>query len=296
MNQSTMLAERFETQRPRLRAVAYRMLGSLAEADDIIQETWLRLGRVDADEIGNLGGWLTTTAGRLCLDQLRARTSRREDSLDVRFPEPILDPADEIDPEHEALLADSVGLAMLLVLETLSPAERLVFVLHDMFDVPYAQIGAVVGRTSNAAKQLASRARRRVRDATVKPEPDRARQRAAVDAILDASRRGDFDALIAVLDPEIVLRASEGAASPISIIRGAATVASQAVAFARLAPVALPVLVNGLAGVVSVRDGELSSVASFTVAGGRIVAIDILSDPERLRAIDVPAFERTREQ
>lgn len=292
-----MLAERFEAHRPRLRAVAYRMLGSLSEADDIAQETWLRLSRVNADDIGNLGGWLTTAAARICLDQLRTRKSRREESLDLRFPDPILDPADGVDPEHEALLADSVGLAMLLVLETLAPAERLVFVLHDMFDVPYQEIGPIAGRSPDAAKQLASRARRRVREAAAASEPDRSRQREAVDAFVDASRHGDFDALVAVLDPDVVLRASRGGGSPVSMIHGAETVARQALAFSQVSLTALPVLINGAAGVIGVRDGgQVISVLSFTVARGRIVEIDILADPERLRAIDLHSLEPSRKQ
>ncbi|MEV0276120.1 sigma-70 family RNA polymerase sigma factor [Streptomyces sp. NPDC050610] len=293
MDENDFLADRFETHRGQLRAVAYRMLGSLAEADDAVQETWLRLHRSDTSGVANLGGWLTTVVGRVCLDMLRTRASRGERPLDVRVPDPVVSGPAGADPEHQALLADSVGLALLVVLETLSPSERLAFVLHDMFAVPFDEIAPMVGRTPAAARQLASRARRRVRGTETVPDPDLVRQREVVDAFLAAAQRGDFDALVAVLDPEVVLRADAGAAAGGSAeVRGARAVAGRALLFQRTAsPHPLPALVNGAAGVVSVRDGRAVAVLGFTVARGKIVEIDILADPERLRLIDPAPLE-----
>jgi RNA polymerase sigma factor (sigma-70 family) len=278
------LAAQFEAHRPRLRAVAYRMLGSLSEAEDAVQEAWLRLDRVDSAAVTNLGGWLTTVVGRVCLDMLRRRTSRRETSLDA-LPDPVVSPAAGPDPAQEALIADSVGLALLVVLESLSPPERLAFVLHDMFAVPFDQIAPIVGRSPDAAKQMASRARHRVQGAPV-PDPDRARQRAVVDAFLAASRTGDFAALVAVLHPDVVLRADQGERG-LSVIRGSGEVAGRALTFARFGYESLPVLVNGSAGLVSVADGRPVSLMAFTIADDRIVAIDILADPARLRGLDL---------
>jgi RNA polymerase sigma factor (sigma-70 family) len=289
MDEREWLAERFEEHRPRLRAVAYRMLGSLSEADDAVQEAWLRLSRSDSGDIDNLGGWLTTVVGRVSLNMLRSRRVRREEPLDVRVPEPIVDRADGTSPEHEALLADSVGLALLVVLEELTPAERLAFVLHDMFAVPFDEIAAIVDRSPDAARQLASRARRRVRGATPAPDADLTAQREVVDAFLAAARDGDFDALVAVLDPDVVLRADRGAV-PARVpreIRGAAAVASQALTYSRLGLVTKPALINGAAGGVSIRDGEPFAVMGVTVRGGKIAEIDILADPERLRRLDL---------
>jgi len=282
------LAEQFEAHRGHLRAVAYRMLGSLTEADDAVQESWLRLSRTDAD-VQNLGGWLTTVVGRICLDLLRSRASRREDPLDTHVPDPVVSSPDGTDPEHEALQADSVGLALLVVLDTLAPAERLAFVLHDMFAVPFDGIAPIVGRTSNTTAQLASRARRRVQGAPV-PDRDMDRQRKVVEAFLAASRGGDFEALLAVLDPDVVLRADRGelAAPASTLIRGAQTVARQALLFASLAPSAQRVLVNGGAGVVSAPDGQPFALLAFTVSEGRIVEINILADPERLSELSLP--------
>ncbi|NBM20454.1 RNA polymerase sigma factor SigJ [Streptomyces sp. GC420] len=285
------LAERFEAHRTHLRAVAYRMLGSLSEADDAVQEAWFRLSRTDTGGIGNLAAWLTTVVGRICLDMLRARSSRREEPLGVRVPDPIVSRSDGPDPEQEALLADSVGLALLVVLETLSPAERLAFVLHDLFGVPFDEIAPVVGRSPTAARQLASRARRRVRGAAPVPDADLTLQREIVDAFLAAARDGDFDALVAVLDPDVVARSDAGALRPATLVRGAAAVAGQALTYARFAEVARPALVNGVAGVVGAAQGRPVSVMAFTIGGGRIVAIDILADPERLRALDLKVLD-----
>ena len=292
MDERDWLAERFEQHRPHLRAVAYRMLGSLAEADDAVQEAWLRLSRADTSGVTNLGGWLTTVIARVCLDALRARRSRREQPLGVHLPEPIVGREDQPDPEHEALLAEGVGLALLVVLDTLSPAERLAFVLHDMFGVPFEEIAAIVGRSPNAAKMLASRARRRVRGAAPAPDADLARQREVVDAFFAAARDGDFDALVAVLDPDVVVRADAGAV-PVGAwrgVRGAAAVAEQVRTtggFARLARFARPALVNGAAGAVLAPGGRPVAVMGFTIAGEKIVEIDVLADPERLRQLDV---------
>jgi RNA polymerase sigma factor (sigma-70 family) len=287
------LAERFEEHRRHLRAVAYRMLGSVSEADDAVQETWLRLSRTDTSDVENLGGWLTTVTARVCLNMLRSRRTRREEPLDVRVPEPIVSPEDGLDPEHQALLADSVGLALLVVLETLQPAERLAFVLHDMFAVPFDEIAPMVGRSPEAARQLASRARRRVRGAAPAPDADVARQRQVVDAFFAAAREGDFEGLVAVLDPEVVLRSDGGALRRrLTVeVRGAREVAGRALRFAGLSPYVRPALVNGAAGVVVAPRGRVVSVMGFTVAGGRIVAIDTLADPERLSRLDLTVLD-----
>jgi RNA polymerase sigma factor (sigma-70 family) len=289
MDEHDLLAERFEEHRPHLRAVAYRMLGSVSEADDAVQEAWLRLGRTDSDEIENLGGWLTTVVARVCLNMLRSRRTRREEPLDVHVPDPVVSRADGVDPEQEALLADSVGLAMLVVLETLSPAERLAFVLHDMFAVPFEEIAPMVGRSPAAARQLASRGRRRVRGAAPAPDADPVRQRRVVDAFFAAARKGDFDALVALLDPDVVLRSDGGAARPSAslVIHGARAVAERAFTYARLSPFVRPALVNGAAGVVVAPRGRPFSVMGFTVRNDKIVEIDALSDPTRLRELDL---------
>ncbi|HEX5782021.1 MAG TPA: sigma-70 family RNA polymerase sigma factor [Solirubrobacteraceae bacterium] len=284
MTQNELLAREFEATRPHLRAVAYRMLGSLNEADDAVQEAWLRLSRSESGEIDNLGGWLTTVVARISLDMLRSRRSRREEPI----PEPIVDRADGLEPEHEALLADSVGLALLVVLETLSPAERLAFVLHDMFAVPFDEIGPMVDRSPAAARQLASRARRRVQGSPTEPDPDLARQREVVDAFFAAAREGDFDALVAVLHPDVVVR-SETAAGRVER-RGAEVVARQAMSFAHLSPHVRPALINGAAGVVVTPEGRPFSVMAFTVVDGKVVAIDAIADPERLSRLDLSTF------
>jgi RNA polymerase sigma factor (sigma-70 family) len=289
MDDGDWLAERFQAHRAHLRAVAYRMLGSFSEADDAVQEAWLRLSHADPSGVQNLGGWLTTVVARVCLDLLRARASRREQPLGVHLPDPIIGRADGIDPEQQALVAEGVGLALLVVLDTLAPAERLAFVLHDMFAVPFEEIAPIVGRSPAAARQLASRARRRVQGAAPVPDADVTRQRAVVDAFLTAARDGDFEGLLAVLDPDVVVRADGGAvpAGASRVVRGAAAVAEQALSFARLAPFVRPTLVNGAAGVVVAPGGRPVSVMGFTVRRGRIVAIDILADPERLRRLDL---------
>jgi RNA polymerase sigma-70 factor (ECF subfamily) len=293
MDGTEWLADRFEEHRAHLRAVAYRMLGSLTDADDAVQDTWLRLSRSGADEVENLGGWLTTVTSRVCLNILRTRNLRREQSLGVHVPDPLVSADRELQPEDEALLADSVGLALLVVLDTLPPAERLAFVLHDMFGLPFEEIAPMVGRTPTAARQLASRARRRVKGAEVPaPDPDLDRQREVVGAFFSAARGGDFDALLAVLDPGVVLRIDAGAWRPAAsmAIRGAAAVAGQALTgltailgVARLRPA----LVNGAAGVVVTMRGRPVTVMGFTVAEGKIVEIDAIADPERVRRITV---------
>ena len=288
MDESKWLADRFEEHRAHLRAVAYRMLGSLSEADDAVQDAWLRLSRSEASEIENLGGWLTTVVARVCLNMLRARNVRREESLEVHLPDPIISPEGELQPEEEALLADSVGLALLVVLDTLSPAERLAFVLHDLFELPFEEIAPMVGRTPAAARQLASRARRRVKGAKVpEPDPDLARQRVVVDAFFSAARGGDFDALVALLDPNVVLRADFGPWRPAAsrVIRGAAAVARQARLGANPAAQLHPALVNGAAGVVVTVRGRPFVVIAFTVAAGKIVEIDVIGDRDRVRRI-----------
>ncbi|MGH8840140.1 MAG: sigma-70 family RNA polymerase sigma factor [Jiangellaceae bacterium] len=285
MDEHVWLAERFEENRTHLRAVAYRMLGSLSEADDAVQESWLRLSRSDTSGVENLGGFLTTVVARVCLDMLRSRRSRREEPLDLHLPEPVVSGADGTDPEHQALLADSVGPALLVVLDTLAPAERLAFVLHDMFAVPFDQIAPIVGRSPAAARQLASRARRRVHGATV-PDADLTRQRTVVDAFLAASRDGDFDALLALLDPDVVLRADHAAVQvgASKEVHGAAAVAAT---FAGRARAARPALVNGVAGAVWAPGGRPRIVFDFTMSDGKIVAIELLADPERLRRLDL---------
>ncbi|GGT53909.1 sigma-70 family RNA polymerase sigma factor [Streptomyces purpureus] len=288
-----LLAERFQAHRSHLRAVAYRMLGSLNEADDAVQEAWIRLSRSGTDGVENLGGWLTTVVGRICLDMLRSRTSRREEPLDepgVRLPDPVVGAGDVIDPEHAALLADSVGLALLVVLDTLAPAERLAFILHDLFAVPFDDIAPIVGRTPTATRQLASRARRRVQGAAPAPDCDVPRQREVVDAFLAAARGGDFEALVAVLDPDIVARSDGGALRPGMLIRGAAAVAGQAITFARFAEASVPALVNGAAGVLAMAEGRPISLMAFTIRDGKVTALDILTDPERLAALDPEPF------
>ena len=286
MTEADLLADQFEANRAHLRAVAYRMLGSVSEADDAVQEAWLRLSRADAAAIGNLGGWLTTVVGRVCLDMLRARRTRREQPMGDHLPEPIVDAEAGVDPEHEALLADSVGLALLVVLETLSPAERLAFVLHDMFAVPFDEIAPIVGRSPDAARQLASRGRRRVRGTPSMPDTDLERQREVVRAFLAAARGGDFEGLLALLDPDVVLRVDRGGRTLTEVV-GARTVADRVLGFARLARFARPALVNGAAGFVVAVRGRPLAVSGFTVVGGRIARIDLLADRARLRRMDL---------
>ena len=293
MDEREFLAQQFEEHRTRLRAVAYRMLGSLSEADDAVQETWLRLNRIDADEVENLGGWLTTVVARVSLNTLRSRRSRREEPLEARMPEPMIDRADGTDPEHEALLADSIGLALLVVLETLNPAERLAFVLHDMFAVPFDEIAPIVDRSPQAARQLASRARRRVQGENAIPDADLDTQREVVDAFVAAAREGNFEALLEVLDPDVVRRADRGAVAigASSVVRGAANVARQALAFARQDIDVRPALVNGAAGTVTLRDGRPFAIAAFTIRNRRIVEMDVLLDPELLRQLDLTILD-----
>jgi len=291
MNERDWLAERFEERRTRLRAVAYRMLGSLSEADDAVQESWLRLNRTDADAIENLDAWLTTVVARVSLNMLRARKTRREEPIEAQLPEPILDRADGMNPEHEALLSDSVGLALLVVLETLSPPERLAFVLHDMFAVPFDEIAPIVNRSPESARQLASRARRRVQGEGKVPDADLETQRRVVDAFLAASREGDFDQLVAVLDPDVVLRADFGHAGESRVVRGAREVAGQALFYAQFGLELRPVLVNGAVGMVTFQNGEPFSLGAVTVRGGKIVELDFLADPERLRELDLTVLD-----
>jgi RNA polymerase sigma factor (sigma-70 family) len=289
MNDQDWLAERFEANRSHLRGVAYRMLGSVTEADDAVQEAWIRLRRTDASQVDNLRAWLTTVVGRVCLNMLRSRKTRRESPLETRLPDPIVSPEEALDPEQEALLGDSIGLALLVVLDSLTPAERVAFVLHDVFAVPFDDIAPIVGRTPAAARQLASRGRRRVQGAPV-PDVDLERQWAVVDAFLAAAQEGDFERLLAVLDPEVVVRSDGGLARPdlVSTIRGARAVAEQAMSFRRFAETATRVLVNGVPGGVAwAPDGSPFSVLALTVKGGRIVAIDVLADPDRLRRLDL---------
>jgi RNA polymerase sigma-70 factor (ECF subfamily) len=289
MNEQEWLAERFEEDRHRLRAVAYRMLGSLSEAEDAVQEAWLRLSGSDADEIENLSGWLTTVVARVSLNMLRTRATRREEPYSPRLPDPIVDRAGGIDPEHEALLTDSVGLAMLVVLETLSPHERLAFVLHDMFGVPFVEIGGLISKSPEATRQLASRARRRVRARPTSPDADVVAQREVINAFLAAARGGDFEALVAALDPDVVLRADSGPGI-ISEIRGARAVARQASMWSQIDLSMRPVLINGAAGMVTIRDGKVFSVASILVRDGKIAEMDFLADPERLAGLDLKMF------
>jgi RNA polymerase sigma-70 factor (ECF subfamily) len=291
MTREEFLAEEFEEHRHHLKAVAFRMLGSAPEAEDAVQEAWIRLQRTDDDVIRNLGGWLTTAVARVSLDMLRTRRARREELVEEeRLPEPVVAREGGLDPEQEAMLADSIGLALLVVLETLTPAERLAFVLHDMFSVPFGEIGAIIDRSPDAARQLASRARRRVRGAAPVPDPDLRRQREVVDAYLAAAREGRFDDLVALLDPDVVLRADGGASIGSQTVRGVERVAAQAVTHAARARFAQPALVNGVAGFVVTGDGAPTVVAAFTVSGGRIVEMDFLADPERVAALDLSDF------
>ena len=287
------MVDAFERNRPRLRGVAYRMLGSLAEADDAVQETWLRVSRADAAGVESLDAWLTTIVVRVCLNMLRSRNTRREEPIGVHVPDPIISHVDGVNPEDAAMLADSVGLALQVVLGTLAPAERLAFVLHDMFNLPFDEIAPMVGRSPATARQLASRARRRVRGNEVPaPDPDIGRQREVVDAFFAAARRGDLDALVAALDPDVVLRADEGAARQEEsvVVHGAAAVAGRAVMFENPAAVIRPALVNGAAGVVLTVGGQPVSVLGFTVSGGKIVRIDVMADPARLARLDLAAL------
>jgi RNA polymerase sigma factor (sigma-70 family) len=289
MDDQKWLAERFEANRAHLRGVAYRMLGSLAEADDAVQESWIRLSRTDTSQVENLRAWLTTVVGRVSLNMLRSRKTRREASLDTYLPDPIVSPQEGMDPEQEAMLGDSVGLAMLVVLESLTPAERVAFVLHDVFAVPFDDIAPIIGRTPTATRQLASRARRRVHGAPV-PDVDLDGQWAVVDAFLAAARDGDFERLLAVLDPQVVVRSDGGAARPglVSLVRGARAVAEQAMSFRRFAETSTRILVNGVPGGVAwAPDGSPFAVLAVTVRGGRIVRIDVLADPDRLRQLDL---------
>jgi RNA polymerase sigma factor (sigma-70 family) len=283
------LVARFEEHRPRLQAVAYRMLGSHSEADDALQESWLRLSRVDADTVENLPGWLITVVSRVCLNMLRTRNSRREDPLDVRVPDPDLGPEDGADPEKEAVLADSVGLALLVVLETLTPAERLAFVLHDMFSVPFDEIGPMIERSPAAARQLASRARRRVRGGGPAPDADLTRQRRVVDAFLAATRGGSFDDLVTLLHPDVVLRADRAAGpypEPV-VIRGAQAVAKGAMAATQRARVTQPALVNGSVGLAMEPRGQLFLVLGFTFVDDKIAEIDVIADADRLAQLEL---------
>jgi RNA polymerase sigma-70 factor (ECF subfamily) len=286
------LAEQFEEHRAHLRAVGYRMLGSVSEAEDAVQESWIRLGRTDVTDVENLRAWLTTVVARVCLDMLRTRTSRREDSLDTHVPDPVITRADG-DPESDAMRVDSIGLALLVVLETLEPAERLAFVLHDVFGMTFDEIAPIVDRSAVAARQLASRARRRVQSSAPNADRDVRQQRPVVDAFMAAAREGNFEALVAVLDPDIVLRADGGALTGASrVVRGASVVAGQAAAFSKIGLSNQLVLVNGHLGFVSRRpDGHLFAVLGFTIAGGKVVEIDILADPERLRRLDLSAVQ-----
>jgi RNA polymerase sigma-70 factor (ECF subfamily) len=289
MDEQSWETEQFERHRAHLKDVAYRMLGSVGDAEDAVQEAWLRLSRSDTSAVGNVGGWLTTVVGRVCLDMLRARRARREDYAGSWLPEPIVTiEAADGDPEQQALLADSVGLALLVVLDTLAPAERLAFVLHDMFDVPFDEIAPMVGRTPAATRQLASRARRRVRGMAPAPDPDLARQREVVDAFLAASRAGDFDALVAVLDPDVVFRVDSGGVGPAARppITGAAAVARQVLARGtRFAPHARPAIVNGTAGFILPTPGGLRAVVGFTVLEGMVTSIDLITDIKKLRGV-----------
>jgi RNA polymerase sigma factor (sigma-70 family) len=287
MDEHEFLAQQFEEHRTRLRAVAYRMLGSVSEADDAVQDAWLRLSRADTSEVENLGGWLTTVVARVALNMLRARNTRREQPLDVHVPDPIIDPAEGSNPEHEALLADSVGLALLVVLETLTPAERLAFVLHDMFAVPFDEIAPIVERSPDATRQLASRARRRVRGAAPVPDADLTAQWEVVEAFLAAAREGNFDALIAVLDPDVVLGADGGLTGPSQHIQGAETVASQALLWSRVDLTMRRALVNGTAGVVAFLHGRPFAITAVIIRNGKIIEIDFLTDPQRIAQLDL---------
>ncbi|MEU6877768.1 RNA polymerase sigma factor SigJ [Streptomyces sp. NPDC046712] len=293
MDEKDLLAERFQADRTHLKAVAYRMLGSLSEAEDAVQEAWFKLNRSDISDVQNLSGWLTTVVGRVCLDMLRSRASRREDPLEYYVPDPVVRDGDGTrDPEEEALLTDSVGLALLVVLETLGPAERLAFVLHDMFAVSFDEIAPIVDRTPAATRQLASRARRRVQGAAPAPAPDMTRQRQVVDAFMAASQGGDFEGLLAVLDPDVLLRADCGKVSALSkVIRGAEAVVNQALTFARFRRAYRTVLINGTPGVLSYVDGQVAGLMAFTIVDDHIVEIQIIAEPERLAALGLPGLE-----
>jgi RNA polymerase sigma-70 factor, ECF subfamily len=291
MDQQEWLAKQFEDYRPHLHTVAYRMLGSLSEADDAVQDAWLRLSRADTSEVENLRGWLTTIVARVALNMLRSRRTRREEPLDVRVPDPIIDPADGTDPEHETLLADSVGLALLVVLETLTPAERLAFVLHDMFAVPFEEIAPIVERSPEATRQLASRARRRVRGADPVPDRNLTAQWEVIEAFLAAARKGEFNGLVAVLDPDVELRADGGVTGISQHIRGAETVASQALLWSRVDLTMRRALINGAAGIVALLHGRPFSIAAVTVKTGKIAEIDFLTDPERLAQLDLDVLD-----
>jgi RNA polymerase sigma factor (sigma-70 family) len=291
MDQQEWLAQQFEDHRPHLRAVAYRMLGSLSEADDAVQDAWVRLSRADTSEVDNLGGWLTTIVARVALNMLRARKTRREQPFDVHMPDPIIDSADGTNPEHEALLADSVGLALLVVLETLTPAERLAFVLHDMFAVPFEEIAPIVDRSPEATRQLASRARRRVRGTPTVPDADLNAQWEVVEAFLAAARKGDFDALVAVLDPDAVLRADGGLTGLSQQVQGAETIASQALLWSRVDLTMRRALINGAAGIVAFLHGRPFSIAAVTVKNGKIVEIDFLADPQRIARLALEVLD-----
>jgi RNA polymerase sigma-70 factor (ECF subfamily) len=293
VNEQDRLAEPFEENRSHLRAVAYRMLGSLSEADDAVQEAWLRLSRSDTSEVDSLKAWLTTVVARVCLDMLRARKARPEEPVGARVPEPNVARSGGMDPEHEALLADSVGLALLVVLDRLTPAERLAFVLHDLFALPFEEIASIVGRSPAAARQLASRARRRVQGPPTVPDTDLTHQREVVEAFLAALRGGDIDGLLAVLDPDVVVRADQAAVAPGASreVRGARNWAKQAVNFSRGARFARAALVNGTVGVVLAPRGRLFRALSFTLSRGKIVRIDVVADPERLRQLDLAVLE-----
>ncbi len=288
MDEREWLTQRFQQHRPHLRAVAYRMLGSVSEADDALQEAWLRIRDHDPAGVENMRAWLTTVVGRVCLNMLRSRKARPEERIEVHVPDPVVTLDDALDPEQELLLAESIGLALLVVLEMLSPAERLAFVLHDVFGIPFAEIADVLDRSQDAAQQLASRARRRVRSAP-EPDPDLARQRQLVDAFFAASRESDFDALVAVLDPDVELRIDGGALrGEVSLaLRGSEAVARHTTTYSRLYPFVRPALVNGAAGAVVAPRGKLFSVMAFTVTNGRITQIDALVDPERLARLDL---------
>jgi RNA polymerase sigma factor (sigma-70 family) len=290
MDERDWLAQRFEQHRPRLRAAAFRILGSRSEAEDAVQEAWIGLSRSDADRIENLEAWLVTAVGRAALNMLRKRNTRREEPFDVRLPDGVADDLVGANPEDEALLADSVGLALLVVLETLTPAERLAYVLHDMFSVPFVEIGRILERSPDAARQLASRARRRVRGTDTTPNSDAGAEQEVVDAFLAAARDGDFHALVAVLDPDIVLREHVGAGAVVEV-RGAESVARRARSASQLDLVARPAIVNGGPGWVSLLDGEVFAVAALAVGGGRIKRMDIVLDPARLVRIERSGFE-----
>jgi len=292
MSEQDWLAQRFEQDRRRLRAVAYRMLGSMSEAEDAVQEAWLRLSGSESGEIENLSAWLTTVVARVSLNMLRSRAARREQPLSPRLPDPVVDRADGVDPEHEALLADSVGLALLVVLETLTPPERLAFVLHDMFGVPFEQIASLLDRSPQAARQLASRARRRVRAQPTTPDADVSAQWQVIDAFMTAARTGDFEALVATLDPNVVLRADGGSAlAALSAeVHGALDVARQAALWSQVDLTMRPALVNGAAGAVVMRDGAVFAITSVLVRNGKIAEMDFLVDPERLARLDLPVL------